>query len=90
VASCPICSILNEKNPLSIWYPSLELDMVVDMVNHSIGDLDHDLPLVTPTESFEMYYFHRVFLSSNYDSDHVMEVWIHIVSLVAISLYAPY
>jgi len=45
------------EEPLSIFSPSLDLDLVVDMVNHSIGDLDLDIPLITPTDSLDMYSF---------------------------------
>jgi hypothetical protein len=62
VASCPMHLNPNEKEPLSICSPSLDLDPVVDMVNHSIGDLEPDLPLVTPTKSLNMYSFHSIVL----------------------------
>jgi hypothetical protein len=67
VASCPMHSTLNEKEPLSVCSPSLDLDPVVDMVNHSIGDLEPDLPLVTPIESLDMYSFQSVVLPSDED-----------------------
>jgi hypothetical protein len=55
----------NEKEPLSICSPSLDLDPVVDMVNHSIGDLELDLPLINPSESLDMYSFQSVVLLSD-------------------------
>jgi hypothetical protein len=55
------------RRSLSLYAPSLDLDLVVDMVNHSIGDLEPDLPLVTPTESLDMYSFQSVVLPSDED-----------------------
>jgi hypothetical protein len=40
VAPCLVCSTSNEKDPFSVWSLSLDLDPVVDMVNHSVGDLE--------------------------------------------------
>jgi hypothetical protein len=58
---------LNEKKPLSVRSPYLDLDMVVDMVNPSIEDLDPNIPLVTPTKSLNMYSFQSVVISSDED-----------------------
>jgi hypothetical protein len=43
------------------------LDRVVDMVNHSIGDLQPDIPLITPTKSLDMYSFQSIVIMSNED-----------------------
>jgi hypothetical protein len=67
VASCPMCSTLNEKEPLFVCSTSLDLDLLVDIMNHSIGDLEPNLPLVTHTESLDMYSFQSVSLPSDED-----------------------
>jgi hypothetical protein len=60
-------STIDEKEPFTVCSPSLELDPVVDMVNHLIEDLDPNIPVVNPTESLDMYSFQSVFLP--YDED---------------------
>jgi hypothetical protein len=58
-------STSNEKEPLSVCSLSLDLYLVVDMVNHSVGDLAPDLHLITPIESLDMYSFHSVVIPSD-------------------------
>jgi hypothetical protein len=67
VASCPMRSSLNEKEPLFLCPPFLDLDPVVHTVNHSIGDLEPDLPLITTNESPNMYSLQSVVLPSDED-----------------------
>jgi len=57
VESYPMCSNPNKKDPLAIFSPFLDLYMVVEMVNHSIGDLDPNIPLITSIDSHDMYSF---------------------------------
>jgi hypothetical protein len=64
-ASCSMHSNINDKDPLFVFLPSLDLDLVVVMVNHSIGDLEVDIPLVTPIEFLDMYPFQRIVLVSD-------------------------
>jgi hypothetical protein len=57
----------NEKEPLLVCSTSLESDLVVEMVNPSMGDLDPDISPVTPIESLDVHYFHSIVLSSDED-----------------------
>jgi hypothetical protein len=43
VVSCPMPSTANEKEPLTVCSTSLDSDLVVDMVNPSMGDLEPDI-----------------------------------------------
>jgi hypothetical protein len=61
VATCAMCSTLNEKESLT----SSDLDPVTDMVISSIGTLEPNLH--TPIMTLSMYSFHSVVLSSSED-----------------------
>jgi hypothetical protein len=57
VVSCPMPSTTNEKEPLTICSTYLDSYLVVDMVNPSMGVLEHDLSPVTPIESLDIHSF---------------------------------
>jgi hypothetical protein len=61
VTTCPMRPTLHERESL----PSLDLDMVVDMVIYLIGILELDIP--TLIDVVNMYLFQSVFLPSNED-----------------------
>ena len=57
VVSCPMPSTANEKDPLTIFSSSLDLDPLFHMVNPSMGVLEPDLSPVTHIESLDIDYF---------------------------------
>jgi hypothetical protein len=67
VVSCPMPSTTNEKEPLIVCSSSLDLDLVVDMVNPSMGVLELNISHVTPIESLDIDYFHNIVLPSYED-----------------------
>jgi hypothetical protein len=60
VATCTMRSNLNEKDPLSVCSPSLDLDPIVNMVNQSLGTLDSTLPSIDLSNSLTMYSFQSI------------------------------
>jgi len=64
VASCPIPSIANEKDPLTVFSHSLDLVLTVEMVTTSLGTLESILPHVDQSESLDMYSFESVIILS--------------------------
>jgi hypothetical protein len=67
VVSCPMSSTTNEKEPVIVFSTSLDSYLVVDMVNPSMGSLEHDISPVTPIESLDIHSFQSIFLPSNED-----------------------
>ena len=54
VASCPLCSISTEKQPLFSCLPSRDLVPAVDQVSHSIQTMEPALHSVDPFENSDM------------------------------------
>ena len=54
VASCPLCSIATEKQPLFSCLPSRDLVPAVDQVSHSIQPMEHAFHSVNPFKSLDM------------------------------------
>ncbi len=75
VETCPMHSILNEKESL----PSSDLDLVVDIVISSIGILEPDI--LTPIASLAIHSFQSVFLPSRKD---LLEAMIEVCPLTCI------
>jgi hypothetical protein len=67
VVSCPMPSTSNEKEPLTVCSTSLDSDLVVDMVNSSMGDLEPDISPITPIESLDIHSFQSIVLPSDED-----------------------
>ena len=54
VASCILCSIATEKQPLFSCLPSRDLVPAVDQVSHPIQTVEHALHSIDPFESLDM------------------------------------
>jgi hypothetical protein len=67
VVSCPMTSTANEKEPLTICSTYLDLDLVVDMVNPSMGYLEPDISPTTPIKSLNIHSFQSIVLPSDED-----------------------
>ena len=55
VASCPLCSIATEKQPLFSCLPSQELVLTVDQVSHPIQTVEPSLHFVNPFKILDMF-----------------------------------
>ena len=55
VASCPLCSIATEKQPLFSCLPSRDLVLAVEQVSHPIQTIKRALHFVDPFESLDMF-----------------------------------
>ena len=53
-ASCPLCSIASEKQPLFSCLPSWDLVPAIDQVSHPIQTVGPNLHSVDPFESLDM------------------------------------
>jgi hypothetical protein len=62
VATCPMLSTTDEKEPLIVCSSSLDLDPTVDMVTPSLGTLESILPPVDLSKSLTMYSFQSIVL----------------------------
>jgi hypothetical protein len=67
VVSCPMHSNSNEKETFNVCLTYLDSDMVVEMVNPSMGDLEPDILLITPIDSLDMHSFQSIILPCNED-----------------------
>ena len=81
VASCPLCSIATEKQPLFSCLPSQDLVPTVEWVSHPIQTVDPSLYSVDPFESLDMCPISddllpsdEVFLESLIQSDLLLDV----------------
>ena len=81
MASCPLCSIATEKQPLFSCLHSWDLVPAVDQVSHPIQTIEHALHSVDPFESLDMcpisddlLPLDEVFLESLIQSDLLLDV----------------
>ena len=81
MASCPLCSIASEKQPLFPCLPSRDLVLAVDQVTHPIQTVEPSLHSVNPFESLDMCPIsndllpsNEVFLESLIQSDLLLDV----------------
>jgi hypothetical protein len=67
VATCPMLSTVNEEELLTVFSSYLDLNLTVDMVNHSLGTLKYTLSPIDLSKSLTMYSFQSIVLM--YDED---------------------
>jgi hypothetical protein len=65
VALSHMPSIANKNRLPNVCSSSLDLVLIVDMINPSIGKLEPVLPPVDQSESLDTYSFHSIILLSN-------------------------